>query len=257
MAGVISTEPDAYGEFAFAYDQALGLRFFESITKVLRRLIAKYPDPHKVHLDVGCGTGLACQFFENNGFRSTGLDGSAAMLGIARQRARKLVCSDFRQMGLRAKFSRVTCLYDSLNHMLTAEDLTRTFREVRGVMERDALFFFDVNHPSIYPRIWGAADPFVSSDDSHELIMDTTFDRKTQLGVARLTGWALADGRRIKIDEIRRQRAFSREEIERSLHKAGLAPIELIHLDPFHEEGLPVGRGVKWLFVVKPVVSGK
>lgn len=256
MAGV-NSELDAYSEFAFAYDQALGLRFFESITKVLLRLLEKYPDARKVHLDVGCGTGLACRFFEQNGFNSFGLDGSLAMLGIARQRVPHLVCSDFRQMAVRGTFSRVTSFYDSLNHLLTSEDLTRTFREIRAVMDGDGLFFFDVNHPSIYPRIWGATDPFVSSDETHELIMDTTFDRKTQLGVARLTGWAMAGTGRIKIDEVRRQRAFGREEIERSLHKAGLAPIELIHLDPFHEEGLPVGRGVKWLFVVKAVGGGR
>jgi len=257
MAGVSASELDAYGEFAFAYDQALGQRFFESITKVLHRLLEKYPDQRKVHLDVGCGTGLACEFFERNGFKSTGLDGSMAMLGIARSRSPRLVCSDFRQMALRGTYSRVTSFYDSLNRLLTPEDLTRTFREVRAVMDGDSLFFFDVNHPSIYPRIWGAADPFVSSDETHELIMDTTFDRKTQLGVARLTGWAMARAGRIRIDEVRRQRAFGREEIERALHKSGLAAIELIHLDPFHEEGLPVGRGVKWLFVVKPVGGGR
>lgn len=253
MAGVSSGEPDAYDEFAFAYDQALGLRFFESITKVLLRLLEKYPDSRKAHLDVGCGTGLACEFFARSGFRSIGLDGSLAMLGIARRRAPHLVCSDFRQMAVRGTFSRVTSLYDSLNHLLTWEDLTRTFQGIRAVMDADGLFFFDVNHPSIYPRIWGATEPFTSSDETHELIMDTTFDRKTQLGVARLSGWAATQGGRIRIDEVRRQRAFGREEIERALHQSGLTPLELIHLDPFHEEGLPVGRGVKWLFVVKPV----
>ena len=50
---------ESYGAFAYAYDQALGQRFFRAVRRILARVLDRFPAKKKTHLDVACGTGLA------------------------------------------------------------------------------------------------------------------------------------------------------------------------------------------------------
>ncbi|HEX7192045.1 MAG TPA: hypothetical protein VF381_10805, partial [Thermoanaerobaculia bacterium] len=151
---------------------------------------------------------------------------------------------------VRKKFARVTCLYDSLNHMLTRDDLVAAFRAIRGVMAPDALFFFDMNHPDIYPAVWGMREPYVSSGKDHHLEIATKYRRRERRGYGRVTGWAqLPDGKRIKIRETHEQFAWKQSEIEAALAAARLRVVEVIDFDPFQEIQALDTEGVKMFFV--------
>ncbi|HEU4523222.1 MAG TPA: class I SAM-dependent methyltransferase [Thermoanaerobaculia bacterium] len=246
------TITSSYGAFAYAYDKALGERFFRSARRVLAQLLERYPTTDKTHLDLACGTGLAMEFFAARGFRSIGIDASLPMLSVARTRAQRLVASDFRELPLRRRFSRITCLYDSLNHLKNRADLTAVFRAVRKVMAPDSLFFFDMNHPDVYPAVWGMKEPFVSSGPGFHLEMATAFRRRDATGLALVSGWALLpSGRRVEIAERHEQRAYSEREIVESLGEAGLVPAEVIDFDPFKDGGELEAEGVKLFFVCK------
>ena len=125
---------EAYGAFAYAYDKALGQRFFRAVQRLLDETLDRHPTPKRTHLDLACGTGLVLQAFRERGWRSTGVDASLAMLQVAQKRLPRVAAGDLRALPLRAKFARITCLYDSLNHMLDANDLAAAFHAVRGVM---------------------------------------------------------------------------------------------------------------------------
>ena len=125
------TAESAYGAFAYAYDKALGERFFRSARRVLSTLLNRYPAHVQTHLDVACGTGLTTEFFASKGWTSLGVDASVSMLGVARERARRLVAGDIRALPLRTTFARITCLYDSLNHLKDRADLVAAFRAIR------------------------------------------------------------------------------------------------------------------------------
>jgi SAM-dependent methyltransferase len=210
-------------------------------------MLARYPTAKRTHLDVACGTGLAMDFFRSRGWRSVGIDASLAMLQLA-QGTR--VAADMRALPFRASFARVTCLYDSLNHMLDRKSLVAAFRAVRAVMADDALFFFDVNHPEIYPEVWGASDPFVSVGREHHLEIATTYRPRDRRATAMVTGWAVVGGRRVEIREQHRQRAWSEREIRSALAEARLAAVEVMHFDPYLE---PVNAPtVKLFFVARP-----
>src|ERR1044072_8553698 len=133
----------AYGAFAYAYDKALGERYFRAIRRRLDEVIDRFGVPAKTHLDVACGTGLAMRYFARLGFATTGIDLSMPMLQVARGRAARLVAADGRALPFGRNFALVTCLYDALNHMLDRAELVAAFREVARVMDRGALFVFD------------------------------------------------------------------------------------------------------------------
>lgn len=238
------TASESYGAFAYAYDQALGERYFRAVRRLLAEAMERYPSAGTTHLDVACGTGLAMPFFASRGFDSTGVDLSLVMLQRARARARSLVAGDTRALPLRGTFSRITCLYDSLNHMLEPEDLAAAFKEIARVMDRDSLFIFDMNHPEIYPEVWGMKEPFVAEGPDFHLAIATTFRRREKLGRALVTGWAMFRGQRIAIRERHTQRSYEREEIIAALAEAGLEPIAVREFDPWVE-----GRTVKLFFI--------
>lgn len=243
----------AYGAFAYAYDKALGERFFKSARRMLEAVDGRYPSATKTHLDVACGTGLTMEFFASRGWKSAGVDASLPMLAVAHRRARGLVCADLRSLPLRTTFARVTCLYDSLNHLKNRADLVAAFRAIRKVMSDESLLFFDMNHPDIYPEIWGMKEPYVASGAGYHLEIATSFRRRDGIGRALVTGWAVsAPGERIDIREAHEQRAYSEREIVESVAEAGLSVVEVIDFDPYNEAHDLEGGRVKLFFVCQP-----
>ncbi len=247
----MNREPrEAYGAFAYAYDQALGERFFRSVRRLLTRVIDEHPAKRRTHLDVACGTAMAVDFFASRGYRSVGVDASLPMLQVGRRRASNLIAGDMRALPLRAKFERVTCLYDSLNHLKSRKDLVGAFRLIADVMEDDGLFLFDINHPKVYPTIWGNDEPFVADGADFHLEMATKFRRRDRTAQALVTGWAMVAGERVPIHERREQRAYSEREMIEALAAAGLVPMEVTEFDPYAE-----GGNIKLFFVCRHVSS--
>lgn len=236
-----------YGPFAYAYDRALGERYFRAIRRLLDDVLRRYPPQVRTHLDVACGTGLALQYFAGRGFQSTGADFSMPMLAVARERWPRLVDADARALPFLGTFALITCLYDSLNHMMTLADLARSFREIAALMSRDSLFLFDMNHPRVYPMVWGLDQPFIDRGREHHLEMATTFDAETKIGAALITGWAiLPDGERAEIRERQQQRSYEEREILEALANAGLTAVESKEFDPFRE-----GEAFKLFYVCR------
>lgn len=240
---------EAYGAFAYAYDKALGERFFKAVRELLDSAIDRYPTKERTHLDVACGTGLAVEHFRNRGWTSTGVDASLEMLRVGRNRAQRLIGGDFRALPFRNTFARVTCLYDSLNHVRERNELVAAFRSVRSVMNKRSQFIFDFNHPDIYPEIWGLREPFVSAGRDYRLEINTAFRTKDATAIGLVTGWAMMDGRRVEISERHRQRAWTEREIITALGDAKLRVVEMTEFDPFDREGRPV----KLFFVTEGV----
>lgn len=242
------TADEAYGEFAYAYDQALGSQFFENLRPHLERVAARHATGARRHLDVACGTSHLAPWFAGRGIDSYGVDASVTMLGVARARNRKVFAGDFRALPLRSRFDVVTSVYDSLNHILEPAGLTLTFRQIRGVMSEKATFWFDMNHPSAYTHVWSIEEPFVAEAENYRLEMKTVYERARKRATGWVRGWSVVEGERIEIDEIHYQRSYSEREIIAALKKSGLKVVETFRFDPFGRNERPV----KLFFVVAP-----
>jgi SAM-dependent methyltransferase len=97
-------------------------------------------------IDLACGTGILCRLFGNRGYSICGLDMSRAMLIQARRRNPRMrfYKKDLRKFSLKAKFHVATCSFDSLNHLLTYEELRAAFKNIDGVLEKTGVFIFDM-----------------------------------------------------------------------------------------------------------------
>lgn len=246
---------ESYGAFAYAYDEALGSRFFRAAKRVLERSLEEHPADEKTHLDLACGTGHAIEFFREQGFASVGVDLSIPMLTMAKRRAPRRIVADMRALPLRRTFARITCLYDSLNHMKERDDLVAAFRATHGVMDRESLFLFDMNHPEIYPEIWGSKLPFIATGTDFHLEIATKF--RNGIGHARVTGFARLGGKRVAIRETHEQRAWSEAEIRGALAEAGLEVVSVENFDPFNEQDVIEAPTVKLFFTVRRTATSR
>lgn len=238
---------EAYGHFAWVYDGPLGQPFAEatapSIERIVRGTLGSMVGPA---LDLACGTGMSCKLLREMGFEPIGVDASMSMLGQARGRAASLVCGDLRRLPVAGRFRLVTCLYDSLNHMLEPGDLAAAAREVASVLAPGGLFVFDVNQPEVYEAVWDSDEPFTFEDDQRSMLMRTSFDRESRIATAVIEGSVGRGRRRFRFVETRRQRAWTFEELGEALDAAGLRVDVRLDYDPF-EQSAGSGIGIKWL----------
>jgi SAM-dependent methyltransferase len=102
-------------------------------------------------LDLACGTGNIALRLARLGLEVSGIDGSAAMVAVAQKKALaehlsvRFSQGDFRTFTLEEPVELVISLYDSLNYLLTEEDLAQAFQQVERVLCPQGYFIFDLN----------------------------------------------------------------------------------------------------------------
>jgi len=140
-----------YREFARVYDDAMSGIPYERWIDYVERLVNRHGIAVTRVLDLACGTGNTTLPWVERGYSTTGVDGSPHMLGVAEEKARSrglhlpLYCQDMRELDLKSSFDLITCLYDSMNYVLSPEDLGQVFRRVAAHLCPGGLFVFDMN----------------------------------------------------------------------------------------------------------------
>jgi SAM-dependent methyltransferase len=114
-------------------------------------------DRTKALLELGCGTGtvaIACAQRlrrQTNEYRVVGVDLSAAMLRIAREADDTIewICDDMRSPHVTGSFDLVICCFNTLQELLTEEDLGEMLRSVRSLLKPSGVFAFDIYQPNL------------------------------------------------------------------------------------------------------------
>ncbi|MBF9132212.1 class I SAM-dependent methyltransferase [Plantactinospora sp. S1510] len=100
-------------------------------------------------LDICCGTGRLARLFATHGHDVVGLDGSEAMLAVARAEVPTVrfdrAVLPAATLGEPAAFDVAVCSFDSLNYLAGADELTRAFVRVGETLRPGGLFVFDLN----------------------------------------------------------------------------------------------------------------
>jgi SAM-dependent methyltransferase len=242
-----------YRRFAEAYDWEGSLEFSRQAFRRLAAVCRAHAVARGRHLDLGCGTGTLAILMAQAGWEVVGLDASEAMLAQAKQKALEAGCTvefiqqDMRELRLAEPVRLVTSFYDTLNHLLFAEDVAATFRGVAGALVPGGLFVFDVNTEATFRRLWGGVTHFIEAPKA-STVYETSYDAGSRLAKARLTGFLRRGDRYEKFQEEIVERYWPPEDIERELLAAGLRPLTRERFNPFP---LPGGGDLKWLWVAE------
>ncbi len=194
----------------------------EYIIKIFRAL-KKTPE---VIIDVACGTGNAALLLAKSGFRVIGVDQSAGMLEIFKKKAAGLditfVCADMRGFTVPQPADAAISLFDSINYLLTEDELEQCFRTVHQNLKPGGLFVFDMNTIFGLSTHWGNSITLREVGNIYS-IWKNTYDYKDNISTLHLTLFVKNKQSYERMDELHRERGYPAPVIEKRLKRAGFA----------------------------------
>lgn len=193
----------------------------DRVWPVLLKIVRTHSPHAKTWLDMGCGTGRLLQIMVRNNFIATGIDSSPHQLKYARRNVpqARVVQMDMRKFSLGLKFEIITCMYDSLNYLLTKADLGSTFRGVRRHLQKRGLFIFDVNTAVCHRTYWQQA--MVIRGERRFITLQGSYDAKRSLAPLKITGFIKQGRTYRRFDELHVQRSYADKELDGLLNRAG------------------------------------
>lgn len=219
-----------YDLFAWIYNKHWGNNFTELALIALDKLVLPHLPARARILDLCCGTGQLAQTLMARGYRITGLDGSREMLRFARENAPggEFIQDDARSFKLPAVYHAIVSTFDSLNHIMTLEDLTAVFRNVYAALRKGGLFLFDLNMEEGYKVTWN--DNFGIVEDDHVCVVRSSYQtgERTARFDATIFRW---QGNWERSDVTLLQRCYSEAEVRSALEAAGFSKIRAYACD--------------------------
>lgn len=141
----------SYSSFARCYDSLTRNVDYAGRADYLCGALRRLSHKPGLTLDLACGTGSLTLELAKRGFDVFGLDSSAEMLSIAQRKAHAagkdllFVCQKMQKMDLYGTVDTAVCMLDSINHMISSEEVEQTFRRVSLFLNPGGYFLFDVN----------------------------------------------------------------------------------------------------------------
>ncbi len=140
--------PSQFTDVAEVYDSLMAVVPYRQWVSYVERLWERFEASPTSVLDLACGTGNVTLELARRGYQVTGVDYAPAMLRQARAKAApgtRFLLQDARRLELAESFDACVCLFDSLNYLLSPEELRDAFRGVAQHLNPRGLFIFDVN----------------------------------------------------------------------------------------------------------------
>ncbi|MHB1354641.1 MAG: class I SAM-dependent DNA methyltransferase [Anaerolineae bacterium] len=214
-----------YHDYARLYDRSGQLGFSLRMIHYLEELLAIYPVKGQSMLDLACGTGTVAIALAAKGWQVQGVDGSAEMLHQAEEKTPPDVNIRWSQQDMRSftsaePVSLVTCLYDSLNYLLTNDDLLSAFRHVHTALQPGGLFVFDMNTAWTLAVHWDDVT-YVTDTEDLTTIMQSTYDDHRQRATVTLICFERQGDHFTKVRERHVEQAFPLEQVATHLANAG------------------------------------
>lgn len=186
-------------------------------------IVPHLPEPSggKTWLDLCCGAGGLIHLAAHRGFAVTGVDRSPFQLvhAAAKVPTARLVESDIGTFVEPTSYDVVTCMFDSLNYLVTIEDVMAALANVRRMLAPGGVFLFDIKTEKGFrsdeDRVFKTRDWVAIFEGGH--------DPDSHLHQLRVTGFAREPGGSYtRFDELHEQRAFEAEAFDGWLRASGL-----------------------------------
>ena len=225
-------EPESFGPVTPFYDALMAGVPYRTWADYLARLWKRHDVVPQRVLDLACGTGTISRLLARRGYSVTGVDLSAGMLAVARERtsAEHLDIPFYQQDAAELdlgdiRFEAVLCLFDSLNYILDSERVQSAFYRVFAQLAPGGAFIFDVN--TEYALAEGMFNQSCTrKDEPLHYRWRSRYDPATRLCTVRMNfSYNPGDGERQPFLEVHRQRAYPKEDLIGWLRQAGFAEV--------------------------------
>jgi len=220
-----SALPPVYDRWQRSY----GSDYTTLIVPRLRATLATLNLPPGSMVDLACGTGSLAMVMARDGWQVTGIDASPGMILQARRKAMReqrsvsFLRQDMRTFHTGTRVDLITCMFDSLNHLLTLRDLRRALVAAHRNLRSGGYFVFDLNNERCYLRHWRGDAAMHGRDFA--VILESRYDRRRRLGTIDVTVFD-REGKGFRRERERvRERYYPRAEVRSALQAAGFKNI--------------------------------
>ena len=221
---------EAYSDFAYCYDLFMDDIPYDDWAEYITDLLKKRGLDSGLVCELGCGTGEVTMRLKEAGYDMIGIDLSEDMLMVARDKMYDedigdilYLHQDMRDFELYGTVDAFVSVCDSMNYILSEEDLLKVFKNVNNYLEKDGLFIFDLKTHHFFKNSYGNRS-FSQEREEGVLTWDNHYDEQSMLNSYDLT-IDIFDPEDNVYDEIKEhhvQRAYAIETIKSLLEKAGL-----------------------------------
>ncbi|MCD8108134.1 MAG: class I SAM-dependent methyltransferase [Oscillospiraceae bacterium] len=219
---------NSYGIFADYYDRFTKNVSYVSYAKRLDEIIMQRHKKRGSIVDLGCGTGTLDLLLAKKGYSVTGVDRSCEMLTVADKKLRDagekalFIRQDMTSFSLPQRADAIISTLDGINHLKSAEAVTKTFKCVSKNLRHGGIFVFDIN--TIYKhRHTLGNNCFIF--DTDEVYFGWQNDYRESDNSVLITLDFFVNGNRST--ETFREKAYPVMKIFGMLLKSGLIPLEI------------------------------
>lgn len=192
--------------------------------------------------ELGCGTGSFTLTMAKRGYDIIGIDMSAEMLDIARNKSAEAgfdimyLEQDMRELDLYCTAGTILSVCDSINYLLEDEDVIETFKLVNNFLFPKGVFIFDFNTLHKYRDVIGDVTIAENREDC-SFIWDNYYHDEEHINEYDLTIFYRAgeDGMFKRSVETHYQRGYTLDEMKTFVEKSGLRFITAIDADTHGE----------------------
>lgn len=215
----------SYNEFSKVYDEFMeNVPYREWADRILRELKAR-GITDGIAADLGCGTGIMTMMLKDAGYDMIGVDASEEMLGEAMEKdpCREVLwlLQDMRELDLYGTVRAFVSVCDSMNYIITDEDMVKVLKLVNNFLDPGGVFIFDICTPAYYENIGDSV--IAENGDGGSFIWENGYDPETGINSYYLTLFIRReDGLYKKSDEEHVQRAYSADSIKKLIEEAGM-----------------------------------
>ena len=207
--------PDPFEDLARYYDSLMSHVDYDRwymVTTMLADLVSGKPR----HLDAACGTGVLAKRLLRDGWNTTAIDLSPSMITIARNQPPypAAAVADLRALPFARTFDLITCLFDSVNFLLTLDDVERAVAQCAGALNDHGILYFDIVTERMVTEYFEGQE-WIEDNATFSTRWRSTYDRSDSIAETRIR---VNRGH----ESIVRERIYPLAEIREAVHRAGL-----------------------------------
>lgn len=218
----------AYESFARVYDMFMDNIPYKEWCNYLTGLLKEYEVDDGLVLELGCGTGNATRLLSDAGYDMIGVDNAPDMLEIALEKKEEegqdilYLCQDMREFELYGTIRAVVSVCDSMNYIMSEEDLRQVFSLVNNYLDPGGIFIFDMNTRYKYEELLGD-NSFCETREDSSFIWENYYDPEEQVNQYDLTLFIKEEDDLFRrYEETHFQRAYEIENVRKLIEEAGM-----------------------------------
>ena len=232
---------EAYSIFSEVYDRFMEDVPYDAWCGNLTGFLKKEGITDGLVLELGCGTGQMTRRLKAAGFDMIGVDASGEMLLEAAEKNDGSILylnQDMRSFELYGTVRAIVSVCDSMNYLLTAEDLLEVLKLADNYLDPNGLFIFDMNTIHKYRDTIGEQTIYEGLDDAC-FVWENFYDEESGINEYDLTFFIEEGGEGLyrRYEETHLQRAFEIEEVCSLIGEAGLALVGVCDADVLTRTG--------------------